>query len=323
MREYREADALNYSTLAALDSNNPGVVFKEDRDREYSLAMTKGSLVDCLLFTPDEYDNQFIIKEEATVSPAIKILIDNLLDMNLEYNDTNLLFVASENKFGGTNWSDETILKRIKTDDSREYFEQKKLNTKKLIISQEIYDQAANVIEVLKNHEFTSYIFNSDNEVLFQVPVYWDEIIINPATNKNVTVKCKALLDIVILDHKNKLLIPIDLKIKSDSKYAFPQSFLRFKYYLQAAWYSRALLRTKSYKIVNFSFLVTSFDYPDPPLIYQCSNETMTIGNYGGEIGNRRVQGIFKLMQDYIWYKETGNINYSRDIYENKGVINI
>lgn len=325
MKSYYERDALNYSTLSKLDSNNPGAVFREEREEfKPSPAMTKGSLVDCLLFTPEEYDNQFLIKEEVTISPSIKEIIDKLADTDLIYNDTNLLSIARENNFGGKNWSDETILNRVKTDDSERYFKQKKLDTDKLIISQEIYNQAVNVTKVLKNHEFTSYIFCPIKgvEVVFQAPIYWSEIV------RGSTIACKALLDIIILDHNNKLIIPIDLKVKSDSKYAFPSSFLRYKYYLQAAWYTKALKNTnhylnKGYTVVNFSFLVTSFDYPDPPLIYKCSDQLMRVGEYGGDYENVTLRGVNELAEDYVWYRQTGNIDYPRHIYTNKGVINI
>lgn len=318
MREYYEKKALNYSTLSALDSNNPGIVFREDEKKESTEAMNRGSLVDCLLTSLDEFNNRFIIVEELSVTDNVKQIISKLVDANLDYTDANLLFVAKESNYGG-NWKDETLLEKIKKNDSRKYFEEIKTETDKIKISQESYDKALNVIEVLKNHEFTSWIFSQDEgiEVKFQVPCYW----------RDKDLDCKALLDIVYINHNTKTIIPIDLKVKSDSVYNFLKSFVRFRYYLQAVWYSRGLVMDfmkdyPGYNLEIFRFLVTSFEYPDPPLIYMCTNEIIDIGINGGIINDKKVKGVIQLVDDYKWYINNQH-NYSRQTYENKGVLNI
>ena len=93
MREYYEREALNYSTLAAMDSYNPGSAFDDDSYREMSIAMIKGSLVDCLLTSPDEYDSLFEIQEEISLTKSISDIIDKLVEMNMEYTDSNILFI--------------------------------------------------------------------------------------------------------------------------------------------------------------------------------------------------------------------------------------
>lgn len=317
MNSYYEEEGLNYSTLAQLDSNNPGQVFRERVERKSFPAMEKGSVVDCLLTAPDEFNDRFIITENIVLNDNIKDIIDIIED----YTDENLLSASRHLNFGGKNWSDETILKRIKTEESEKYFNEKKLDTNKIKITQTIYDQASNVIEVLKHHEYSSWIFNpaSGCEVFYQVPIYW--------VDKGV--RCKALLDIIFIDHNNKLIHPIDLKIKSESKYSFSKSFIRYKYYLQAVWYSRAVVagfmkdKYDGYTIKNFKFLVTSFEYPDPPLLYICSDEVIDIGIKGGIVNDKRVKGVRQLFDDYVWYKTNGNYNYPREVYENKGQLEL
>lgn len=321
MNSYYEAEGLNYSTLAQLDSNNPGLVFREGNERKSFPAMEKGSLVDCLITSPEEFNDRFIISEVTELSDSLKGIIDQLIILDKPYTAEALLEVAKEVGVGGkSNWSDETILKRVKTTETEKYFNEKKLTTDKTKITQAIYDQARNVVEVLKTHGYSSWIFNPEPgcEVMYQVAVYWEE----------KGIPCKALLDIIFIDHNKKLIYPIDLKIKSESKYSFIKSFIRYKYYLQAVWYGRAVFKKfetqyPNYKIQTFRFLVTSFEYPDPPLIYVCSNNVVDIGLSGGVIGNKKVKGIRQLFDDYLWYNRERKFNYPREVYENKGILEL
>lgn len=321
MKEYYERDALNYSTLAALDSNYPGQVFKESETKKTTPAMGRGSLVDCLLTSPDEFDDNFIITELPDLSGTIKTIFSYLAHEDIGYSDKEILKAAEHAEYG-KNWKDETILKKLKTSETLDYYNKYKTlkNSKKIQISQEEYNKAVTVVEVLKNHEFSSWIFTPQEGVTvkYQVPIYWDER----------GVSCKALLDILIIDDNNKILYPIDLKVKSDSKYAFKSSFMRYKYYLQAAWYNRGvtqstLFKVGKYKLENFTFLVTSFDYPEPPLLYRCSDELLHVGRYGGYYQGEKIKGISSLFGDYIWYKEEEKYDYPRELYLNRGFVDL
>ena len=171
MNSYYEAEGLNYSTLAQLDSNNPGLVFREGNERKSFPAMEKGSLVDCLITSPEEFNDRFIISEVTELSDSLKGIIDQLIILDKPYTAEALLEVAKEVGVGGkSNWSDETILKRVKTTETEKYFNEKKLTTNKTKITQAIYDQARNVVEVLKTHGYSSWIFNPEPgcEVMYQ-----------------------------------------------------------------------------------------------------------------------------------------------------------
>lgn len=226
MKEYFEHEGLNYSTLSALDTNYPGNVFKEDKAKfKTTPAMLRGSLVDCMLTSPDDFDKLYIVDDIPILPESMKLIFTYMAYEDIDYTDEQILLAAKEANYGKS-WKDETILKKLKIDSTKKFYDVYKelRNTKKDIITQVEYDKALNVIHVLKNHEFSSWIFTPQEgvEVYYQLPLYWEE---------NNT-PCKALLDILIVDHNNKLIRPIDLKVKSDSKYAFKGSFMRYKYYL-------------------------------------------------------------------------------------------
>lgn len=311
---YREVEGLNYSTLCIIESNNPQQAFVEKEKKE-SQAMDRGSLVDCLLTNKNEFDNLFVIEEIPEITESVQKILKSLpLDKELDDLKKEILVEAKFNNYGN-NWKEDTLLSKIVTEESRKYF--KFLKESRMIISQQDYDQALKIIEILTTHPFTKETFElkENEEILFQYPVYWNE--------KNIS--CKALLDICKINHKIKTIEPFDLKVKSENIYNFLSSFVRYKYYLQAAWYTKGLKAIyPEYTVNNFKFLVTNFFYPNTPLIYTCSSKLLDAATYGTDkIMNEVTKGVNKLLEDYIWYKENPQCLYPREIYESRGIINI
>lgn len=318
---YREAEGLNYSTLASIDSNYPAKAFEEGGERFSSDAMNRGSLVDCLLTSPDRLESDFIITpNQSGLSEAIIGIIKATYAANTindELNETLVVSIARDREFG-SKWSTEVLTKKVYNEDTKLLYRYLKLAEGKTPVSEQEYEQARQVVYVLRNHVFTRNLFveEDEKEIKFQHEIYWEED----------GLPCKGMLDMVIFDHKRKLIQPLDLKIKSDSKYSFTRSFLQFKYYLQAAWYSRGLkILYPDYQVLRFAFIVTSFDYPEPPLIYICSQATLDAGWKGGilkETG-QTVKGALALLNDYKWYMQTGNYAYPREVYEKRGILSI
>lgn len=75
----------------------------------------------------------------------------------------------------------------------------------KIIISKDMLESVTKAKELLLANEFTyPYFFNSqiETELLHQLPIYF--------TYRGM--ECKALLDGVLIDHKEKIIKPFDLK---------------------------------------------------------------------------------------------------------------
>lgn len=68
-------------------------------------------------------------------------------------------------------------------------------------------------------------------ELIHQQPIYF--------TYRNT--QCKALLDGIQIDHKNKIIQLFDLKTTHKPVYDFPEAFVQWGYYRQAAFYREAL----------------------------------------------------------------------------------
>jgi hypothetical protein len=72
-------------------------------------------------------------------------------------------------------------------------------------------------------------------------------------------------MDLVIVDHDNKTIIPCDLKTSYKPEWDFYKSFVEWRYHIQARLYARLLKQNiekdeyfKDFKILNYRFIVVN-----------------------------------------------------------------
>ena len=174
----------------------------------------------------------------------------------------------------------------------------------------------------IRTNEATSKYFQEDRltEIIFQMSIDF--------TYERVD--CKALLDMVIINHKDKTIQPIDIKTMGDYTINFPKSLRQRRYDIQAAFYVEAL-KSKgvyaTYEILPFKFIVESTIDPGNPLVFTCSQELLNIGKFGRPaykiIGNligaklgdknqiiflpyEEIKGFNQLVEDYKYYLQNG-----------------
>lgn len=155
----------------------------------------------------------------------------------------------------------------------------------KKILSLSQYNTVNNIVNSLRNHPRTGYLFNREameNEtsidVYYQLPVYF----------MYRGVKCKALLDIVAV-HKNpdgtiKSVSPIDLKTMYGNTFDFHDSLIKRRYDIQASWYSLALcyhFGVEEGQVLPFKFVVESSSKQGKPLLFKVVPSLAHIGRYG------------------------------------------
>lgn len=108
---------------------------------------------------------------------------------------------------------------------------------------------------VTRGKKIVKYLSSYDNEILYQLPIYF----------KFNDVDSKALLDVVVIDHINKVIRPIDIKTYDGYPgYDFIDARIygNFRYDIQAFWYTQALKKQYPYySILPFKFLVCSTKY--------------------------------------------------------------
>lgn len=355
---YFNSDALNQSSLKDLmkgfdyfvnKQNSP----KRDTIPEYFIV---GSAVDTILTGEDgNFDKLFYVLESSKKPSDLEVSITKTIFERYytqqsqkslyEFSD-EILEVVDEFNWQ-TRWKSQTRVDKI-IEVCSDYFEELKQSYGKTIVTAEQKQTIDNIVTSLINSETTKKYFdrdfykNSDNfDIYYQLPIYF--------TYKNV--KCKALLDILIIEKDNSgniiNVLPIDLKTIWDNTVNFLYSFKTHGYHIQCAWYTEALLNsTSSFKLLHgidkkivsdFKFIVESSKNPKTPIVYTVDKLTYELGKFGreaifatGAIANTypRIQiapaviGFDSLVENYIYYTHQ-NWLMEKVIFENNAELTL
>lgn len=322
-QEYRDIPAFSYSLLKAIDEEGPQII-TEPRTVT-GKALEFGQLVDILLTAPENRYSIFHTKTVEKPTASLLQLADALLldmlagDLSISVVDDN--FITNKIKELGL-WNTIVDPKKLKGRYDVDVFWNyiiESINAKgKIIISQDTLDAAEHCANVLKTHPYTADLFveTDDIEILYQASLLY------PFKKT----KGKARLDLIRVDHKNKIIYPYDIKTGSKLPSKFEESFYEFKYYLQVISYLLALQYMvehdkdlKGYKIDNFRFIYISKKLPDVPAIYEVP-EGLLMSFFNGWNGNT---GFNELVDNYKYATENEIYNSERKIVEHNGCLKI
>lgn len=319
-KEYRADPRPSYSFFKELEEKGPSVIM-EGIPEKRSPSLTLGSIVDKYL-TGEDYD----VNEEYTISNVSP-------DLSGRTHHSKILKYIFDNNLINIQDSDlKDICKKLnfkKSPNLKDKFFEVQLNMVKAMlrgkkyISPDELELAQTMVATLKSHEYTRDIFresyDENIEIVKQAIIFF--------TIRGVEVK--GMLDIVIVDHKNKVIYPKDLK--TGTFFNFMENFYKYKYYLQAAMYTIAVYYIretvpyfKDFEVAPFEFIYISRENPELPLIYKMPNKFIEMAAEGWITRTgKEYKGILEIVDDYKWYLENEEFILPRHIAENNGVIEI
>lgn len=265
--EYKNTNCMSYSLFKDV-YDHPELLLapKEDRKEEWLLF---GTLVD-LILTGDTTDirvNKFVPTE------LYKKICDYIIVNNLDINDltdeqVKNCFEAAESN---VNWGIPVKKQKI-LDNCLNYIYFVIDNKDKIIVSQSLFDEASKLANILLTHEWTKHLFMSKSEQKANnIEIYYQYKI--KYLHSGIVFKSKV--DIVYIDHTNKLISLYDIKTGSD----YPRQFLtnavyKYKYLYQAALYKigfeefiKPIKALEGYSIDDFRFVYISRVDPRFPVI--------------------------------------------------------
>jgi hypothetical protein len=308
--DYRDLPGLNFSLIKKIEKHPSGI--KKEFNEE-SKALALGSLFDFLI-TEDisRLKDEFLILEKEIEEPSdiVKTILKELYEknrvLNLEgINEKQISDTCRQFNYGAANWSDETLYKKIikYNDFYKIYFDNK------IKIKYEDYEKSLQLKESYEKHSKDPENF----KCVFQ-----------KVLNQEVDgILYKGKLDKILIDKKNKLIFPKDLKTTQDylpdtnSSVVF--KMLRFRYDIQGSLYSKLLEKEyPDYKIMPFEFIFFSYLTPDlPPVSVFLDKEQIEKSRKGFNYQNKRYKGWEELTNDYLFYNEINDFNISRECLEN------
>lgn len=338
---YREYDAINASLLKDLASH-PSKLQEPDEEKEFNDGMALGDMIDILCFEPERFNEEYYINTaDRDPSKTAKMLADWIFEGykdRLEIvNDDVVAYTDFDWDGEAPQLSLQTLLSNAedslgKSTNFEKYGGPQYLKSliqakNKHVVGEELANKAKKATQVLKNHSFTRKYFVEEAtpdhvDLHFQVPIEWE---LKPYTGVEDT--AKSLLDIVMVNHNQETIYPIDLKSTGSYHYRFPREIVRLKYYIQASYYYYAVqsvtgIDLPDYDIAPFQFVVSSEKDITNPRLFYMNKKDIIKAKEGGVLSysDREVRGWVQLIKDLYWHRENDVWSYSREVYENNGV---
>lgn len=290
--EYRNDGCIHYSMLSDYAKRGFDCIDKLKEKKE-SPSLLFGSAVDTLITGGQkEYDTKYFVADLPNLTDSLLPIANYLFETyhdtysSLDEIDDNILAeVGKENNFYANDKYRNYRIKLIKEGCSK-YYDMKHVAGEKQIVTCEFNQSVIDTVNALKTSEATHFYFEEDNpfdgiERCYQLQFR--------STFDNVPYSCMA--DLIIVDHPNKRIHPIDLKTSSHKEYNFFKSFIEWNYHIQARLYYKIISDNVSkddffcdYQIMPYKFIVVNKDTLSP-LVWEYADTaeegTLTYGKYG------------------------------------------
>lgn len=345
-REYRRLERDSYSTFKDFMDSRRKYYRKhvqgldDDDDLEDSSSIKFGNLLDCLLFSPQEFESRFVIADfnvpTGQMLDFCNALWKRTKESTTEEGRVTREFVSlCEEAFNDVAFD---------SNGNRVAFKQKGMNLQKVIERFQV--EGANYYEHLRNSNGRTVIEAQDQENAEQNirelrSNFATRDIINTVTSETKTVynqlvilweyrgvPMKSMLDKVIVNHEEKKIYIYDLKTAWNVD-GFYYNYLKLRYYAQVACYNGAIIHwaqeqnLQDYEIVPMRFIVVDPFGQYNPLVYETTQEHLREAVHGFIANGKKYAGIREAADELKWCKRMGLWNISRANYEKEGLVTL
>lgn len=277
--EYRALPNISYSDLARYEREGFSG-FLSFREKEDTASLLFGSAVDTYLTEGVKaFDDKYYTMGSVSVTGKMAGIIEKLAktsssDTLSDVTATEWVDAFKEFEFYPNLKFETKRSKFFDNDNSCEYemlYKTLQKNKNKTFVAEDVYDNIIETANALKYDKFTGFLFNKSNryEILYQTKL--------AGTFGGVPYKC--MVDILVIDHENKCVIPFDLKTSSHLECEFYESFIHWRYDIQARLYwklIRANLNASGmsdYELKDYKFVIISSKKDrNIPLIWNFEN---------------------------------------------------
>lgn len=281
---YRADEALSYSTIAKFARegfNKLDTLF----DKIETPSTVFGGAVDALITGgQEEFDKNFMVADfEVPTDSVLKMVLVLFEEFGVTHN--TLSSIPNEEIIGRTealkyqlNWKPETRAKVIKEQGETYYSLLYSANGRK-ILDTATMEQVDAAVRALKHSRGTEFYFADNNP--FANDIVREYQLKFKACLKGINYRCMA--DLIITDHKHKIVYPIDLKTSSHTEWDFFESFVQWRYDIQSRLYWRIIRANmdkdplfEDYKLADYKFVVVNRNTLTP-LVWEF-NKTQAVG---------------------------------------------
>lgn len=274
---YRADPALSYSTIARYERegfNNLDKLF----DKLDTPSLTFGRAVDSIITGGQpEFDKEFMVAEYPSIPDSIVRIVKSLFSQykdscdNLSSIQDARIIKETEYQSYQMNWKPETRAKVIK-EKGADYYNLLFIAGGKTILDTQTYQDVCSAVRALKGSKSTQFYFAEDNPFEPDIERFYQL----KFKGKFNGVKYRNMADLIIVNHKEKWVKPVDLKTSSHTEWDFYKSFVDWNYQIQARLYWAIIRQNmdkdeyfKDFKLRDYDFIVVNRRIL-VPLVWTC-----------------------------------------------------
>lgn len=271
-----------------------------------------GSLVDCLV-TGDkkEFNDKYFVVDLPKTTESLENISRTLFKKyhkkyktfdEIPDDELNQVGIACE--YYANPRYDKKRLELIKANCKQSY-ELMFIAKDREIISSEELSKAMKCLNALKDHEIIGKYILHDTFAYPGIEHYYQ--LKFKIVEDNIPLKCMA--DIIVVNHNNKTVQPIDLKTTGHPEHMFYKSFIKWRYWIQAQLYWHIIRKVmdaddfyKNYELLDYKFIVVYTEKPSPLLWTYNDTKNESDIRYGrnGQILCRHWKNIVKELDFYM-----------------------
>lgn len=305
---YRGLPQLSYSTLARYEKGGFSSISKLFEETAPTDSLIFGSAVDTIITKgKKEFEEKFYVADIKYPSEAMTFITNRLLECSEqtfeEIDDTTILNLCNELDYC-SKMSDPVRVQRVR-EGCTQFYNIIKASKSKTVITSKMFDDVMHTVNSLLDGPTSMYLQpeKTGTEIEFIYQPKFTAVIDG--------LEVKGMMDLLIVNHEKKIILPVDLKTTSFPEYDFPKRFLENHYDIQSRLYWRMLKEItkkddyfKDFTIGSFRFLVINKDKRQP-LIFTDENcnvkgEIEIISKSGKKIILRDPITIGKELKHYL-----------------------
>lgn len=315
---YEDKTRISNSAIGWFLNKGPAYLHKmltEDVPEEKNPVLEKGTMIHEYILQPEEFQKDYVVWDKSRPSSSQQEKFCQELASSVEIEPDKAVLSAFKAAYSTAGRSDDKMLSEgLKIASTlKDYINFLKSNDDRKMISRWDVKMLEKIEQNIKSHKWANVLIGSST-ALYDV---YNEFHINwEITTKKYNIKCKSLLDGLILDKHNKNVVIYDLKT-TQKLWHFEDSMSQYDYLRQLCYYKMAVewyLKNElneDPKEWTFDFYIVGID---------------TIGSYeirtfriDESVVNTRKNTILSALFDIAWHQSTGKWDHSREYYEGDG----
>ena len=237
-QEYHEYPAWSYSMIAKYARNGFSAISTIHDKMKPTPEMEFGSLFDSILTRGKKTLDEYVVVDFSVPDAEKKVLDALLVRFSvpfLEISMNDFLETADSVSYQ-MKWKSDTRYQKVAAYSN--YYDT--LRSGKKVVSQKDWDDAVEMAKVFRSDPYLKTIFGTKNTEDVEY-IYQPQFVVDYETEFHGTVKVKCMFDLLVVNHKDKTIQPVDLKTSSMPAYDFPEHFVKMRYDIQGDEYSDVL----------------------------------------------------------------------------------